>query len=810
MLNRLSRGFKYSVFWGFLLAAWSLQAQAPPDNRYRALRDATPSETWAVDNLELHRDVGSVTFKSGQITFLTPVTNRVTMAVFSGEGAIRLKPATPLESGYLSKLTGKAEVDEAFDSAALDFTDNTYDDIRKEGRMVALDARATGVLQDFRRRLRRNTDNPRSIIDASFAGENASNLEAELLSDLDNSAEGGSFRIFLRGKKEADLRFLVVPRGAMPMLPAPEEVALLNSDPGGDRDGIWYLSHREEEVRRKTASSSENHRVMAAESYQIESTIAGNTQLSAKATIQFSSKIEGLRVIPFGLLPSLRVSRVAGEAGRPLAFVQEPAKDDSGFYVILPEPLARGKSYQIQVEYEGNKVIRKEGTGNFSVEARTSWFPSLNSFQDRAKFDLTFRAPKEYTVVSVGKLVKEWTERNLSCSQWKSDVPLAVAGFNYGLFTKKQATIKEGNYGVEVYATPEVPEYLQGTDFRMTPSAMAEKTLVDAQNSIRLFQSLFGKAPYGRIAITQQPEFNFGQSWPTLVYLPVTAFLDSTQRYLLVGQISHGFTDFIQEVTPHEVAHQWWGHMVGWASFHDQWLSEGFAEFSAGLFLEAGKPAEADKFWQKHSEEIRQKNEFGRAANDAGPLWLGVRLDTPKNPGAYNSLVYPKGAYVLHMLRMLMREDKNGDQDFMAMMRDYVATYLNQNPSSEDFKAVVEKHMKPVLDLEGNQRMDWFYRDWIYGADLPKYRLDYSFKPGDGGKVTFTGKIAQSGVSSDFRMRVPIYFDFDGRWVKAGTVGLAGNATSPDMVINLPKRPKRVSLNANHDVLSAEVVVKEN
>ncbi len=344
----------------------------------------------------------------------------------------------------------------------------------------------------------------------------------------------------------------------------------------------------------------------------------------------------------------------------------------------------------------------------------------------------------------------------------------------------------------------------------MTPAAMADKTMADAQNALRLYQSLFGPTPYGRIAITQQPEPDFGQSWPTLVYLPVTAFLDSTQRYLLFGGISGGFTNFIQEVTPHEIAHQWWGHMVGWASFHDQWLSEGFAEFSAGLFVEAGKPAEADKFWQRLSEEIRQKNEFGRSANDAGPMWLGGRLDTPKNPQAYNLLVYPKGAYILNMLRMLMREDKTGDQDFFAMMRDFVTTYTNRDPSSEDFKAVVEKHMKPALDLEGNHRMDWFYRDWIYGTDLPKYRLDYSLKPGDGGKVTFTGKIAQSGVSSDFRMRVPIYFDFDGRWIKVGTVGLAGNSTTEELVIALPKKPKRASLNANHDVLAAEVVVKQN
>ena len=67
------------------------------------------------------------------------------------------------------------------------------------------------------------------------------------------------------------------------------------------------------------------------------------------------------------------------------------------------------------------------------------------------------------------------------------------------------------------------------------------------------------------------------------MYLPVSAFLDSTQLCRLLGQGAFNFTHFIQEVTPNEVAHQWWGHMVGWSSYHDQWLSEGFADFSAGL-----------------------------------------------------------------------------------------------------------------------------------------------------------------------------------------------------------------------------------
>ncbi len=286
---------------------------------------------------------------------------------------------------------------------------------------------------------------------------------------------------------------------------------------------------------------------------------------------------------------TLRVTRVTGEGGRELSFVQEPVKEDSQLYVIFPDGLVRGQFYPIHVEYAGGQVVRSEGSGNFSVGARTSWYPSLNAFLDRATYDLVFKIPKQFTLVSVGKLVKEWQEGGTACSEWKSDVPLAVAGFNFGGFKKKMVTDRDSKYEIETYTIPEVPDLLKpfAAQFNLSPSAMAERALVEAQNSIRLYQHWFGEAPYGRIAITEQPEFDFGQSWPSLVYLPVSAFLDSTQRWTLLGSDAFRFKDFIQEVTPHEVAHQWWGHMVGWASYHDQWLSEGFAEFSAGLFVEA-------------------------------------------------------------------------------------------------------------------------------------------------------------------------------------------------------------------------------
>jgi hypothetical protein len=215
------------------------------------------------------------------------------------------------------------------------------------------------------------------------------------------------------------------------------------------------------------------------------------------------------------------------------------------------------------------------------------------------------------------------------------------------------------------------------------------------------------------------------------------------------------------------------------------------------------------KFWDRLETQITEKNGFGNSANDAGPIWLGYRLDTAKTQGAARRLIYPKGAYLLQMIRMLMRDDKTGDQDFSDMMKDYVATNLYRNATSEGFVATLEKHMKPPMDLEGAHNMEWFKREWIYGTDLPRYRLEYSLKPSEDGKVRFTGKVTQSDVSPDFVMRVPLYMDFDGRVIKVGSFALKGNMTAPEIAVNLPKKPKRVLLNANHDVLAAENTVKE-
>jgi aminopeptidase N len=184
---------------------------------------------------------------------------------------------------------------------------------------------------------------------------------------------------------------------------------------------------------------------------------------------------------------------------------------------------------------------------------------------------------------------------------------------------------------------------------------------------------------------------------------------------------------------------------------------------------------------------------------------MGLRLNTAKNPGAYSELVYPKGAYVLHMLRWMMWDREKGDEKFIAMMRDFVKTYLHKNASTEGFQRIVEKHMTPAMDLDGNRRMDWFFNQWVYGTEIPSYKLDYSITP-DSGKFMLTASLTQSGVSDNFKMIVPVYLDFDGRPVRLGHATINGNSTVP-IKVRLPQKPKRVLLCSKRDVLADNMAV---
>jgi len=175
-------------------------------------------------------------------------------------------------------------------------------------------------------------------------------------------------------------------------------------------------------------------------------------------------------------------------------------------------------------------------------------------------------------------------------------------------------------------------------------------------------------------------------------------------------------------------------------------------------------------------------------------------LMSPRTPSAYQYVTYPKGAYVLAMLRSLMYTNKDHDKAFIEMMHDFVETYSSRPASTEAFKAIAEKHISHAYDFENNGKLDWFFREWVYGTELPHYQFDYQLSPSADGKTKLHLSLTQSQVSDNFIMLVPIFADFGKGFIRLGQLPAIGNSTKT-YDFDLPMAPKKVALNAYKEIL---------
>lgn len=789
---------------------------ANSDPVYRKLRGIGLGETFQFDNVTLPVDTATLQFQKGTLTFLSPVEGIVTGAIFIGEGHFNLKSLTFLAAQELKRRAGAVEVDEDFTELVIRFTGEQHKMfLAKIGAKVETPAEAATVFEHWKEKMRKRRERPLGFTEAMLHDESMDNVDADVLAAIYNPQHPPFLNAYIHGKKHKDLRFFVRRRvGALPQLDSPEEAGLINYDPEALDDGVWYLDHLKSEYENRTASSHEDRRLFATRNYKVETVISKNDHLFSTAVITFQPLIKGERILKFALLPNLRVTRVADDQGQDIYYVQESRKEDGSFYAILPQATETGKDYSITVQYEGDKVLERAGDGSYYVRARTSWYPNLNGFGEHVMYDLTYKVPPKYKVLSVGTLKEESVEQNYSVSHWVTSKPVAVAGFNYGEYKKVELADAITGYKISGYYLTQLPDNLRNyaasspeADIALqslAPQKMTKYALEQTRAQLQLCTSYFGKSPYDEIYITEQPNFAFGQSWPNLVYLPISAFTDSTQRWMMFGKINASFDGFVQEVTPHEVAHQWWGHAVSWASYHDQWLSEGFAEFSAGLFLQQAVAGDWRKdyidFWERLRKRILEKNNFGTAPNDAGPLWMGLRLISPRTDNAYQNVTYPKGAYVLQMLRSIMYSPQEQDKPFIAMMHEFVETHRGRAASTESFKAIAERHMSKMMDIAGNGKLDWFFNEWVYGTQVPRYHFEYQLLPAEEGKVKLHMTLTQSEVDDHFAMLLPVFADFGKGMVRIGQLGIAGNNTRTGDVI-LPAKPQKVALNAYKEIL---------
>ena len=813
-----------------LCAAATAQTAAPvaPNNDpiYQQLRHlAVGSEAVAVTNLVLQRDAGRLVLKSGTLCFTPAVNGKITGAVFSGEGSFSLSPPTTVEQRFVNILAKDNEgIHEDFSELALRFGDKTYDEIKTKATAGAGNCPA-GLLSEM---------------NDVFRHKFHYNISGRLLEDVLSPEPGGYFAAMIKGKKYSSKELYIIDPNGINLFNsgvndrfqqyvnvAPEEVAFLTYD--STKDVVWSAFHFSSENESHKNTGAELGGGIDIQKQKLVTQIERSGKLDGDATTTFLAQHDGTRVIALDLFATLRVQKITDQANAPLSFIQEDKLEDPNLFVILPKPLKAGESFTIRTLYSGKDAVLNSGGGTYFPVARENWFPTNAAvpFGDYAEYEMQFKIPKGLTMVATGKRLSESTEGGQNVSTWASETAQATAGFNFGKFKEKETKLEKPAITVQSFANEELPDIFQNVQNAannplpgqeheesglalgtMSTVALMEKPLAEADIAVQIYTNYFGPLNYTHIAMTPQATCSYGQSWPYVVYLPICAYLDDTQRHQLVGESLR--QQFWKTVGPHEVAHQWWGHTVGFDSYRDQWMSEGFAEFAASLFVQqvyAKDPKMYLDYWKYRREFLTEKNNMGWRAIDAGPVTLGYRLANEKFGESLTfDLIYPKGAYILHMLQQMMVDAHGSDGPFRAMMQDFTKTYANRVATTEDFKATVEKHMLPRMDLDGNHRMDWFFNQYVYGTALPSYSFDSSFENQNGATV-FKFKLTQSNVTPEFKMTVPIYAELtNGRVIRFAEVKMVGNNTLEQSVPlgQVKEAPKRAMINYYYDVLALD------
>jgi len=277
------------------------------------------------------------------------------------------------------------------------------------------------------------------------------------------------------------------------------------------------------------------------------------------------------------------------------------------------------------------------------------------------------------------------------------------------------------------------------------------------------------------------PFMGFGQAPQGFVQLTGEAFM-STMGGTRVGGalITHDFGDFIHGFLSHEIAHQWWGHQIGWASSDDQWLSESFAEYAAGLFVNEYQGA---KRFQQTLADWRKK---ARLSDLEAPIAAANTLRGP-NAGMHREhLLYNKGPYVLHMLRVQL-----DDQTYVNVMHSILKNYDDQNISTE----MVVREINKVTGSD----YTYFFDQWFWDVGIPKFRYSWRSEKQPDGKFLITVHVAQEDKNHLKRVLMPVHIHF-----KDKTIPQYKPVTQVDQDIKLlsPAEPKDVTLDDDHSLLA--------
>jgi aminopeptidase N len=474
-----------------------------------------------------------------------------------------------------------------------------------------------------------------------------------------------------------------------------------------------------------TRDFDQTHWTVRVTPHVAEGTVDGET------TVEYASTVEALKTLRLHCLDTTVLS-CADEKGQPLAF----SLADGVLAIELAAPLGKGAAGAVTVRHRSQPKAglyfhaptkdapdtplemysQGEGTDN------RRWFPCYDEPDDRATLDLHVTVADDLKTVSNGTLVEQKkTGAGLREDHWRLEQ--RIPSYLVSLIVGRFETVAERWHDVPLeYNGPVGRTDETRLGYAASPAIM------------EFFSAYTGRAfPYPRYAQTCVWDFVYGG-------MENASCTTMNMRLLHEPEAKPNYTP--DGLVAHEMAHQWFGDLMTCKRWDDIWLNEGFATYFTDLFFEHRDGAERFAL-----ERYRQNKSY----MDGTPNPVALNL-TPNPRGdvpleLFGGKQYDRGAAILHQLRIEL-----GDETF----RKGIARYVKEN---ED-RAVVSEDLRRSVEAEAGQSLEWFFKEWVYGAGYPVLKFTWTKSPpaaaAAGLDLTVEQTQAAGGGQTDaFRIAVP-------------------------------------------------------
>ena len=371
--------------------------------------------------------------------------------------------------------------------------------------------------------------------------------------------------------------------------------------------------------------------------------------------------------------------------------------------VVLPTPATPGTHLTLTVDYHGkpkdgllltaDKDGKPAAVGDNWPNRVHHWIPTLDHPSAKATITFNITAPAREEVVANGRLDHVETAANGQRTWTFSEgvpIPPYCMIIAVGQFARLEPT--------ERAVTP-LAYYVPHSD-----GPLALKGFAPAIPSLEFFTQTVAPYPYEKLALIVGATRFGGMENSSAIVFTSTLFSRSSTTGL---SKTYGIPLNNVSLIAHEIAHQWFGDSVTESTWSDIWLSEGFATYFAGLFVQRYEGEEAFQQYMKNGAATV----FTYEKKSRTPIF---DRDTADLLDLLNPNSYQKGSWVLHMLRSNL-----GDKAFFHGIRNYYSAHKNSTASTEDLRG--------ALEHASGKDLRAFFARWVYDSGHPQYELSWQW-----------------------------------------------------------------------------------